>query len=218
MAIAEPELQTETVADLLERLGGVPASRVLLRPSPGTATVDDVVRLAHSAKKRLCELVDGVLVEKAMGFLESQLAMTLGRIIGTWVFDRRLGIVTGEQGMIRPLPDQVRMPDVAFYRQDKFPNGTPLEPAPELAPDLAIEVISPSNTAGEMERKRRDLFQAGMRLFWEINPRSRTAVVWTAVDHSTNLSENDSLDGGDVLPGFSVRLADLFAEFQPKPR
>jgi Uma2 family endonuclease len=157
-----------------------------------------------------------VLVEKAMGFLESQLAMTLGHLILGFVQPRRLGIVTGEQGMIRPLPDQVRMPDVAFYRQDKFPNGTPLEPVPELAPDLAIEVISPSNTAGEMERKRRDLFQAGMRLFWETNPRSRTAVVWTAVDQSTSLTEHDSLDGGDVLPGFTVQLADLFAEFQSK--
>lgn len=219
MAIAEPdsdvatEVQTETMADLLERLGDLPPSRVLLRPQPGLATEADVLRLAGAANPRYCELVDGVLVEKAMGFMESQIAGILIHLLNAFVLPDRLGIVAGEAGLLRLLPHQVRIPDVAYFRRDRLPDGkTPRDPMPALAPDLAIEVISPSNTRREMERKRRDYFTAGVRLYWEIDPRTRTAIAWTSVKTAVHLTDTDSLDGGDVLPGFNVSLAELFRQ------
>lgn len=213
MSATIAESLPRNVAELMDRVGNVPPERVLLQPQPGTATVDDVVRLAHSANKQLCELIDGVLVEKTMGFLESQLAGILAQLLNNFVRPRRLGIVTTTDGTVQILPDQIRIPDVAFYRRESLPEGkTPTEDAPAIVPELAIELISPSNTSAEMARKRHDYFAAGVRLVWEIDGRARNAVVWTAVDAATRLTEADSLDGADVLPGLTVKLAELFAD------
>ena len=77
-----------------------------------------------------------------------------------------------------------------------------------LFPDLAIEVLSKSNTPAEMERKRREYFASGARLVWAIDPRSRKATVYTSPDHGTDVT--DTLDGPDILPGFSLSLPWLF--------
>src|SRR5947207_728351 len=113
--------KVRTLADLLEELGGIPPSRVLARPAPGTATEDDL--LALDKQHGLCELVDGVLVEKAMGYRESLLAVALAALLREFVNARNLGLVTGESGMMRLFPGLVRIPDVAFASWDRFPNG-----------------------------------------------------------------------------------------------
>jgi Uma2 family endonuclease len=109
-----------TLADLLERLGRVPLSRIRFHPPPGTATERDVLEIA-AHEDRLCELVDGVLVEKPLGYGESILAIFLGSVLGHFVRPRNLGHVTGEQGMLRLSPGLVRIPDVAFASWDRFP-------------------------------------------------------------------------------------------------
>lgn len=206
-----------TLADLLEELGDVPANRVLLRPPPGTATERDLLDLLDH-ENRLCELVDGVLVEKAMGFRESILAVALIRFLSTFVNQRQLGLVTAPDGTMRLAPRLVRMPDVAFTSWDRFPNRqVPREPIPSLAPDLAVEILSKGNRPREMARKCREYFAAGTRLVWIIDPVARTAEVFTAPEQSAVLTEADTLDGGDVLPGFSLRLRDLFAELEAPP-
>src|SRR5580658_2309584 len=103
-----PRATSLTVADLLEQLGGIPAFRVRLRPPPGEATESDVLAL-HDHEDRLFELVDGVLVEKAMGFRESILAAALIHFLAAFVQDRRLGVVAGSDGMMRLFPRTVRM-------------------------------------------------------------------------------------------------------------
>jgi Uma2 family endonuclease len=114
---------------------------------------------------------------------------------------------------MRLFPGLVRIPDVAFASWDRFPERrVPSVPIPDLAPDLAVEVLSQSNTADEMARKRREHFAAGVRLVWMIDPRTRTATVFTGPDQSTALDESQALDGGDVLPGFLLPLRELFAE------
>src|SRR3954454_25299219 len=114
---AHPPLRN--LAELIERLGGVPLDRIPMQPPPGTATVQDVVDIdVH--EDRLCELVDGVLVEKTMGFYESQIASVLIMLIGDFVSKHDLGVVTGEAGMIRFPGNQVRMPDVAFVSWERF--------------------------------------------------------------------------------------------------
>ncbi len=214
MAIVTPPTQTDwTVADLLDRFGPILLRRIRMEnPAPGQAEEQDVVHLdVH--ENRLYELVDGVLVEKAGGYLESYIAVRLITILQTFVDPRRLGIVTGEGGMMRLAPGLVRIPDVAFVSLDHLPGRQiPRTPIPSLAPDLAVEVLSESNTRKEMGRKLHDYFNAGTRLVWYVDPVDHTVTVYTAPDRQTLLREDQVLDGGDVLPGFTLPLRDLFAD------
>jgi Uma2 family endonuclease len=203
---------TPTLADLLERLGGISPSRVLADPAPGTATEEDVPEI-HRREKRLCELVDRVLVEKAMGFRESLLAGALITLLRAFVIPRNLGVVSGEAGMVRLFPGLVRIPDVAFTSWDRLPGRqVPTAPVPQLAPDLAVEVLSEGNTDAEMTRKLREYFAAGVRLVWFVDPQTRTVTVYTGPEESRVLDEAQTLDGGQVLPGFSLSLRILLAE------
>jgi Uma2 family endonuclease len=200
-----------TVAELLDQLGGVPPERVLMQPSPGDATEQDVIRL-RDHEKRLCELVDGVLVEKAPGLYESRVAVVLGHFLETFLDTRDLGVTYGADGTFRILPRLVRIPDLTFVSWDRLPgHELPSEPIPDLVPDLAVEVLSVSNTEREMDRKIDEYFRAGVRLVWLIDPPTRTAEVYTAAGESTALTEEDTLDGGAVLPGFTLSLRRLFA-------
>ncbi|MBV8076897.1 MAG: Uma2 family endonuclease, partial [Planctomycetaceae bacterium] len=110
-------------------------------------------------------------------------------------------------------PGLVRIPDVAFASWDRFAEGRiPLDPIPDLVPDLVVEVVSEGNTVAETDRKRREYFRAGVRLVWMIEPKDRTAAVFTSPEQSARLDEAQTLDGGAVLPGFALPLRDLFAE------
>jgi Uma2 family endonuclease len=202
-----------TVDELLHQLGDVPASRVRLNPAPGHATVQDVIDV-HQNERLLCELVDGTLVEKPMGYRESMIAGALIALLRAFVIPRNLGIVTGESSMMKLFAGLVRIPDVAYASWDRLPGRkVPTEPVPSLAPDLAVEVLSAGNTPREMSRKRREYFDAGVRLVWIINLDDRTSSVCTAADQQPLIvSESQSLDGGEVLPGFTLPLRDLFAE------
>jgi Uma2 family endonuclease len=202
----------DTLADLLDRLGGIPLNRVRMRPAPGTATEADVLA-ANAHEDLLCELVDGVLVEKGMGFRQSLLACVFVEILRGFVVPRNLGLIVGADGALKLMPGLVRIPDVSFLSWDRIPGGkVPDEAIPPIGPDLAVEVLSESNTKREMARKRREYFASGTRLVWEVDPETRTVVVYDAPEHFHVLSQADTLDGGGVLPGFALRLADLFGE------
>jgi Uma2 family endonuclease len=201
-----------TLADLLERLGGVSPARVRFDPLPGTATEADVLEVERR-ESRLCELVDGVLVEKAVGYRESLLAGALLALLRAFVVPRNLGLVSGADGMILLFPGLVRIPDVAFVAWDRLPERRgPDSPLPHLVPNLAVEVLSEGNTAAEMERKLGEYFEAGVALVWLVDPRARTVSVHTALERFTRLGAGGTLDGGPVLPSFSLPLRDLFAE------
>lgn len=210
--LLSPSSKFATLADLLDDLGNMPLTRIRFHPPLGTATERDVLTV-HAQEKRLCELVDGVLVEKVTGFQESCLALALGALLQGFVKPRKLGLVVGPDGTIQLSAGLIRIPDVAFYSWDRIPGRhMPKEPIPKLVPNLAVEVLSASNTAAEMTRKRRDYFEAGVCLVWLIDPVARTVAVYTAPDRSTVLNESETLDGGDILPGFALPLRDLFAE------
>jgi Uma2 family endonuclease len=212
MTVARIPEHLRTIDDLLHDLGDVPASRVRLRPSPGHATVQDVLDV-HAHERRLCELVDGTLVEKAMGYKESMVAIALAAALREFVVTRNLGLVTGEAGMMRILAGLVRIPDLAFVSWARLPGGrVPDDPVPMLAPDLAVEVLSAGNTPREMERMRGEYFRSGFRLVWMVVIDARSVDVYTTPADPTTLSGEQSLDGGDVLPGFSFPLRDLFID------
>jgi len=204
--------ESNTIAALLLHLG-VGADRVILNPPPGHATEADVIRLEAAPRKRLCELVDGTLVEKAMGFNESSLAAFLIEVLGPFIRRNRLGLVAGSDGMVRLYPGRVRIPDVCFVSWDRLPGRKrPKKPIPDVAPNLAVEILSRRNTRREMELKRIDYFKAGVQLVWEIELKRRFVDVYTSADDHTRLTESDTLDGGTVLPGFTLAVAELFCE------
>lgn len=212
----------ETLADVIDRLGGIPLDRVLWTPRPGTATEGDVLRLVDREPKRLVELVDGILVGKAMGQREGFLAATLIMFLMNHVRPRKLGVVGAPDTIMRLRAGQDRLPDVSFTAWANLPSDDAhLQRVGRYAPDLAVEILSEGNTRQEMTRKRREYFAAGTKLVWIIDPDARAVEVYAdprQPDLVTLLRDTDSLDGGAVLPGFSLPLADLFNDPQLNPR
>lgn len=212
--MVEPNTSPETLADLLERLGDIPPDRVRLRPYPGTATEADVIGI-EARENRLFELVEGVLVEKGLGYRESLLAGLIITLLNQWVLPRKLGMVTGADGMMRLSVGLVRIPDVAFVSWDRLPDRrVPSAPIPQLAPDLAVEVLSESNTKKEMTRKRGEYFDARVRLVWIVDPATHTVSVYTSPERFIVLQKDQTLDGGDVLSGSTLRFTDLFSAIE----
>ncbi|HUR55755.1 MAG TPA: Uma2 family endonuclease [Gemmataceae bacterium] len=198
-----------TIADLLRRVGDIPPDRVRFDPMPGTATVADLLRPENKG----CELVEGTLVEKPMGTREAFLAGYILELLGPFVRANNLGILTPGDGPWELVSGLVRLPNVAFLSWGRLPNReVPDEPIGSAVPDLAIEVLSRGNTPGEMARKRGEYFRAGVRVVWEIDPRARTVRVYTSETAFMDLTATDTLTGDPVLPGFSLPLAQLFAE------
>ena len=176
----------------------------------------DLVELLESDNKRLCELVDGVLVEKAMGWWESRLACILVRYLEAFVTEHKLGIVLGSDGAMRILKKQVRFPDVSFVSVANMPQAgiSRTDRIPALVPTLAVEVLSesntPKNTPKEMKRKLRDYFKAGTLLVWLVNPEREQVEVYTSVTKKHVLGRDETLHGREPLPGFELPLVKLF--------
>jgi Uma2 family endonuclease len=213
--VTESKPTVWTASEVIAHFGDIPIARIRTSPAPGEATEADVIEL-HDHHDRLCELIDGILVEKTMGWQESELAVIICGILGNFVRARGLEKVFGADGMFRLEPGQIRIPDVAFVSKQRFV-GRKLERGAfwELGCDLAIEVISPSNTRREMERKLAEYFNAGVQVVWLVYPISREVLVYTSPTDSTTLKGNDVLDGGLLLPGFSLPLPTLFANQDP---
>jgi len=208
--IGDPATPYEHLSDLLQGLADFPPERIRMRPPPGTATEADLLNEERRGR-RLCELIDRTLVEKPMGYYESRVAGVLLHFIEDYLEIDDLGIVLPGDGLMRVEPGQVRLPDLSFFSWQHFTDRVlPNEQILSRIPDLVVEVLSPSNTRGEMARKRREFFLGGTRLFWEINPVKKTIRVYTNPEESRLLREKQTVDGGDVLPGFQLSIARLF--------
>jgi Uma2 family endonuclease len=201
----------ETLADLIAQLGDISPRRIHLR-SLTTATEEDVLRLEAAIDKRLCELIDGVLVEKVSSFAESLLVACLICRIGDFVHEHKRGIVLGPDGTLRISPTQIRVPDVSFISWGRLPDRRiPKVQVPRLAPDLAIEVLSPGNTEKEMERKRSDYFEAGVSECWEVLIPTREVLQYRADGSVTRFEETATVTTA-LLLGFELSVSELFAE------
>lgn len=202
----------ETVAQLLERLGGIPAYRVRWQPYPGTAIEKDLIAIMDGPERRLCELVDGTLVEKVMGFFEGRLSGLIFYFIEKYLEEHNLGFCLAASAPMRIVPGRVRLPDVSFISWSKLPKRRVLKvPIADLVPDLAVEILSKGNTRREMKIKREEYFRGGARLVWEIDPKKQSARVYTSPDQFHEIGPDGVLDGGEVLPGFVLPLKRLFA-------
>jgi Uma2 family endonuclease len=163
---------------------------------------------------RIVELVEGEIVEmsKTSG-LHGQITMLLGARIFNYVAEKGLGIVTAAAtGFILERNadgrDTVRALDIAFLSSGSVPAVLP-DQLLDVAPDLAVEVISPSNKVADMQRKIRQLLAAGTTLVWIVRPETRTVEVHTRTGAIT-LEDDDTLSGGDIMPGFEVPVREIF--------
>lgn len=201
-----------TLEDLLVELGGIAACRVRLDPAPGQATLADLLAVNESSERGLFELIDGSLVEKAMSFEASVVALAIARILGMFVSKHRLGLVSGADGFFRLL-SSTRGPDVAFLARERLPGGTfPTQPYPQLAPNLVVEVLSPGNTKAEMARKRLEYFHSGVQIVWIVDCTNRSVAIYTSTSNVKVVSEEESINGGDAIPGFTSTVADFFVD------
>lgn len=159
------------------------------------------------------ELVRGELIMMTpAGYRHGKLVSRLNSRLHVFVEQMALGEVMGaETGFIISRdPDTVRAPDVAFLHKDRVPPTPPVGYFGE-APDLAVEVVSPSDRASEVLAKVQDWLDAGCRAVWVVDPETRTVTVYRSRSQIYVLGVSDRLSGEDVVPGFSIPVAELFA-------
>lgn len=208
-----------TLQDVLDYVGGVPADRVHLFPWPGTATQRDMIHPPTEPKNAICELIDGILVEKAVGLHSSILASVLAGYIFQYLLENNIGCVSASgDGYIKLKPKRIVVPDVSFVRWDQFPGGqVGDDPCPQVVAELVVEVLSKGNTRREMDRKRREFFESGTKLFWIVDPKKQTVTVYHSDTDGQVLGLDDFVDGEDVLPGFRLSIRKWFELAAGKP-
>lgn len=169
------------------------------------------------------EIIDGVFVPKYVPgemtgsrYKHGLVAAEIARLLGNYVKANRLGQITAAETAfrLRRSPDLVRCPDAAFIAASRVARGLP-DGAFDGAPDLAVEVLSPSNAPTQVQRKVVDFLEHGARAVWVADPDTRTIVVHTPRAIPRWHERDDVLDGGDVLPGFRVATAEVFADLDP---
>jgi Uma2 family endonuclease len=174
-------------------------------------TAEELFRLSPTVRRY--ELVKGELFEMPpAGGRHGSVAMRIGALLDAYVRRNHLGeAFAAETGFIlRRNPDTVRAPDASFVSKERLPAGELPIGFMEMAPDLAVEVVSPGDTAQEVREKVEDWLMAGTHLVWAVYPATRSVTAYRSLDDFQELSERDDLDGGQVVPGFTCHIRDLF--------
>jgi Uma2 family endonuclease len=176
-------------------------------------TEEDLLRVPKDGRKY--ELVDGEIRVSPAGARHGSIIMKLGGRLNSFVEERRLGrIFDGQTGFRLPgrTPQKdVRSPDVSFVVAGRLAGEDLTEDFLDMAPDLAVEVLSPSDRRRDILEKVGEFLDAGTRLVWVIDPRQRSAAVYRSLTEVREIKEPALLDGEDVLPGFSCPLAEILA-------
>ncbi|HWV25491.1 MAG TPA: Uma2 family endonuclease [Thermomicrobiales bacterium] len=175
-------------------------------------TAEELWDMPEVPGKRL-ELVDGEVVEMpGAGALHGLILFALAQLLSDFVRRHNLGLVTpdGVAYLLRRDPDQIRIPDTSFVAWDLVPEDGAPEGFWNGAPTLAIEVVSPNDRADDIQARVQDYLGAGSAQVWVLWPRTRSVSVYRPHTDTRQLGAEDALDGGDILPGFSVRVGDLF--------
>lgn len=174
-------------------------------------TPEDLLDLEDSER---FELVDGELVEKAMGAESNSIATQIVIVLGSFVRQHRLGWVLDQASYqcFGWIPDRVRRPDVSFIRKQKFSGGVlPRHGHIKVAPDLAVEVLSPNDNGNLTDTKIDEYLRAEVSLVWIVYPETRSVLVVRPGGTAGRLTEGHVLSGEDVIPGFECMVSDIFA-------
>jgi Uma2 family endonuclease len=162
------------------------------------------------------ELIKGELIKVSPppGHEHGLVAMNLASPLYEYVKNKKLGkVYAAETGfLLEQNPDTVRAPDVAFVRGERFEEAGPIKGYWIGAPDLAVEVLSPSDTVRKVGGKVAHWLESGARSVWIVSPKMHTVTVYHSLNEIEVLTKNDTLDGGDVVPGFQIPIAEIFAE------
>jgi Uma2 family endonuclease len=175
-------------------------------------TADELLAMPDDGNRY--ELVKGELIRMApAGFQHGEVAMNIGAPLHEYVKRNNLGrVYAAETGFILTQdPDTVRAPDSAFIRQERVEKVGSMKGYWIGAPDLAVEVVSPGDTVSEVEEKVTEWLAAGTEVVWVVSPKLRTVTVYRSLTDIVTLTEKDTLDGGDVVPGFQIDVAKIFA-------
>jgi Uma2 family endonuclease len=174
------------------------------------STPEELLAMPNSG---LVELVDGALVEKNMGAESSYIGGEILRLLGNHCREHKLGWAFGADCGYHCFPDRpndVRKPDVSFVRLGRLEGERVPEGFLGIAPDLAVEVVSPNDLVYEAARKLDEHLRAGVPLVWVVNPSSRTVLVYRGDGSIQGLRAEDELSGESVIPGFRCRVEALF--------
>jgi len=171
------------------------------------ATEEDLLAMPEDGRKY--ELVDGEIRVSPAGDRHSAIALALGARLLAFAKDHRLGHVCGADAGFRLPGGNVRSPDASFVAAGRFPNDRLPEDWGSLAPDLAVEVLSPGDRPRHVLDKVGEYLEAGVRLVWVIDPRHSRATAYRSLTDVSELAATDVLDGEDVLPGFRCRLDEI---------
>jgi Uma2 family endonuclease len=175
-------------------------------------TAEEFAELPNPEDGSQQELVKGVVITMPPpSFYHGHVRLKIGRKIGDFVEARQLGVATSnDSGVILERdPDTVRGPDVAYWSRERLPEP-PRKGWPNVAPDLVVEVLSPSDVFTSVQRKVQQYLRAGTRVVWILVPEDRSVAVCRSGQDQKILSNGETLSGEDVLPGFSCPVAELF--------
>jgi Uma2 family endonuclease len=209
--------KTWTLADFLRHLGNISPNRVRMHPWPGTAVESDVTSILE-AEKRVCELIDWTLVEKLQGVSERYLVRKIAEELRRFLKAHELGLAA-EGAISRMFPGLVRILDAMFVSWESLGGRKPHMQIASFCPDLVVDVMGEGNSRREAARKRNDYFTWGVSMVWQVEAVQHYVDVYTAPEMLMRCHETDTLEGGKILPGFSLSLQDLFAgcqEDEPK--
>lgn len=178
---------------------------------PRTLTAEEFWRLPETKMPRA--LVCGEVIETMPpGGRHGVIALKLSARLLDWAERGAHGCIGVESGFIlRRNPDTVRGPDISYVHAERIPDTGVPEAFWELAPDLAVEIVSPSESADEVREKVRDYLAAGTALVWVVYPRTQEVMVYTPDGYARVYSQDDTLEAADLLPGFTCAVAELFA-------
>ena len=174
-------------------------------------TGDDLWKIVADGSRY--ELSRGELVPMTpVGFQHSAIVGRLGKLLSIYVDGKRLGIVGMEGGFkLNRAPDTLRAPDIHFVSKERLAKEGITEKFADYPPDLAVEVLSPEDTASEIQKKVEEYLAGGVPLVWVVDATNQKVTVYRSLQDVRILSADQELDGGEVVPGFRVKVAEIFA-------
>jgi len=198
-----------TLVELAERFGDIPANRICMSPPPGQATEEDVLYY-DDHEDRLFELVDGTLIEKAMGSYESHIAGQIFGFLFIYIQAHPIGKLFPGDGQLRLRKQRIRIPDVSFVTNERVQRSDfKKAQIASLSPNLAVEVISESNSKKEMDDKLKEYFATGSEEVWYVYPLTRELHQFTSLSEVI-VHREDGVVTTRLLPGFELAVKEIF--------
>jgi Uma2 family endonuclease len=182
-------------------------------PTTKPVTADELWRMPDPPSGGRYELVRGRLIQVSPSSTRSnEVAIELARRLGNHIREHKLGRFGGSEGgfLLATNPDTVRAPDVWFVRAERVSSGRMPDRFFAGAPDLVVEVLSPTDRTGDIWQRVGQYLDAGARLVWVIDPTTEAAAAFPADGFPIIIGRDGVLDGGDIVPGFVLPLRELF--------